>query len=248
MNILLLMAGSSQAFKDAGYEYPKNLVEIDGAPLVQRVMEGLNTLRSPDTKFIYAIPRDENRRVHTGQVIELLDPKATIVEVSSQGGGAACTAMLAIEHINNDEPLIIINGDIIINYDLAAVIKDFQSRDLDGGVTVFRDVHPRWSFIKVDKDGLAIEVAEKRPISDLATTGFYYYKRGSDFIKAAATMLQKDASVDGKFYVCPAYNEMILKHQRIGTYSIPKSAYYSLKTPHDIKTLEEHLTSKHQTV
>lgn len=248
LNILLLMAGRSDAFKEAGYEFPKNLVEIDGAPLVQRVIEGLSCLRGPGTQLIYAVRRDENRRFHTNRVLHLLDPSGVVVEVVGDTGGAACTALLAIEHINNDQPLLIINGDIVLDYDLAAVLADFRHRELDGGVTAFRDVHPRWSFVKVNNEGLAIEFAEKRPISNLATTGFYYYARGRDFVRAASAMMLKDAHVDGNFYVCPAYNELILEHQRIGYYSVPKSAYFSLKTPHDVRSFEEHLVAQRRKV
>ena len=53
---------------------------------------------------------------------------------------------------------------------------------MDGGVIVFDSVHPRWSFVRVDKAGFVIETAEKRPISRLATAGFYYFRRGADFV------------------------------------------------------------------
>ena len=248
LNILLLMAGRSDAFKEAGYEFPKNLVEIDGAPLIQRVIDGLACLRGPNTQLIYAIRRDENRRFHTGQVVHLLDPSGIVVDVVGETSGAACTALLTIEHINNENPLLIINGDIVLDYDLATVLDDFRKRALDGGVTAFRDVHPRWSFVKVNSEGLAIEFAEKRPISDLATAGLYYYAQGRDFVQATSAMMQKDAHVDGLFYVCPAYNEMILQHKRIGYYAVPKNAYFSLKTPHDVRTFEEHLITKRRQV
>ena len=248
LNILLLMAGRSDAFKEAGYEFPKNLVEIDGAPLVQRVIEGLSCLRGPNTQLIYTIRRDENRRFHTGRVLHLLDPSGIVVEVVGETSGAASTALLAIEHINNDQPLLIINGDIVLDYDLATVLADFRNRELDGGVTAFRDVHPRWSFVKVNSEGLAIEFAEKRPISNLATAGFYYYAHGRDFVRAATAMMLKDAHVDNVFYVCPAYNELIIDHCRIGYYTVPKCAYFSLKTPHDVRTFEEHLVAQRRQV
>ena len=216
INVLILMSGPSQAFKDAGYVFPKNLIEIDGTPLVQRVLEHLSPLRAFDARFLCVLTRDENTKYHTGAVVLLVDPQAQVVELSGDTSGAACSALVAVEYINNDQPLVIVNGDQIVDSDLPAVIRDFQERGLDGGIVVFEDLHPRWSFVKCDADGLVIEAAEKRPISKLATAGFYYFRRGRDFVMAATEMIKKDAHVNGLFYICPAFNELILQQRRIG--------------------------------
>jgi len=123
-------------------------------------------------------------------------------------------------------------------------LNDFRDRNLDGGIIVFRDVHPRWSFIKVNQEGFAIECAEKRPISNLATTGLYYFKKGSDFVFAVTSMLKKSASVDGNYYICPAYNEMILGQKKIGVYEVPKQAYVTLAHPGSVRVYEEKLIAR----
>lgn len=244
LTILVLMAGKSDAFREAGFQYPKNLVEIDGAPLAQRVLDGLSALDGPDTRIVCLVRRDENRRFHTNRVLQLLRPSTAVVEVNGDTGGAACTALLAIQHIAPDQPLLIVNGDIVIDYPLDAVLRDFAARNLDGGVTGFRDVHPRWSFVQLDESGHAVEFAEKRPISDLATTGFSWFARGEDFITAASAMLAKDAHVDGQYFIAPTYNELILTGRRVGCHPIPKGAYHSLKTPQDVRAYEEHLLAR----
>ena len=245
MNVLLLMAGGSQAFKDAGHLYPKNLVEIAGEPLVQRVLVPLRTLREPGGRFIAMLHRDENRKHHTGQVLELIEPGILVEELPGSTTGAACTALLAIEHIDNDAPLLIFNGDQILErVDLAEVVGDFRRRGLDAGVVVFRDVHPRWSFVRCSEEGSVVETAEKRPISNLATAGCYYFARGADFVKAAMAMIMKEAQVDGRFYVCPALNELVLGGARIGIHEISRQQYRSLATPADVAAYAARLTSE----
>lgn len=235
MNVVVLMSGSSQAFKDAGYGYPKNLAELAGHPMMQHVMESLQPLKSLDGKFICVVRRDENRKHHTGKVLQLMDPETTVIEVNDTSG-AACSALLAVEHINNDEPLIITNGDQILNnIDLAAIICGFREKQWDAGVIVFEDIHPRWSFVKCDDQGMVMETAEKRPISKFATAGTFYFARGRDFVHAAMEMLKKDAQVNGLFYICPALNEMILRQARIGIHRIERDSYCSLATPGDVQ-------------
>lgn len=233
INVLILMSGSSQAFKDAGYAFPKNLVELGGVPMVQRVLEHLAPLDAFAARYVCVLRHDENTKHHTGAVIHLVNPAALLVALNADTSGAACSALLAVEHINNNRPLIIVNGDQLLETDIPSIIRDFQSRNLDGGIAVFEDLHPRWSFVKCNEAGFVIEAAEKRPISKLATAGFYYFAAGSDFVIAATEMIKKDAQVNGLFYICPAFNELVLRQRKIGVHMIPRKAYRSLATPSD---------------
>jgi dTDP-glucose pyrophosphorylase len=244
INILILMSGGSTAFKEAGYAFPKNLIELGGTPLVQHVLEHLTPLDSFGPRYLCVLRRDENVKHHTGAVINLVNPAAVLVSLNADTSGAACSALLAVEHINNDTPLVIVNGDQILDADLATIIRDFQDRELDGGIAVFEDLHPRWSFVKCNEAGLVIETAEKRPISRLATAGFYYFAHGRDFVLAATEMIKKDAQVNGLFYICPVFNELILRQRRIGVHKIPRKAYHSLATPADTQAFHELLEAR----
>lgn len=243
MNVLVLMAGPDDVFRDAGYAFPKNLVEIAGLPLVQRVLESLAGLRAAGATFICCVRQDEQRRHHSGSVVSLLVPDAHVVEVPGDTAGAACTALLAIERICDDTPLLILNGDQIIDADLATMVAAFEERRLDGGIIVFEAVHPRWSYVRVDANGGVVEAAEKRPISKLATAGAYYFARGRDFVTSAFEMIKKDAHVNGRFYVCPVYNELVLAGKRLGVHQIGREAYISLATPENVRAYEARLAA-----
>lgn len=238
MNILMLMAGSSQAFFEAGYVWPKMLIEVSGKPLVEHILQACASLAQPGNRFICLVRKEENRAHHLGTVIQLLMPDARILEIDQQTAGAACSALLAIEQIDTDAPLLILNGDQLIRADLQQAVADFEARGLDGGIITFRAVHPRWSYVRTDDASLVIEAAEKRPISNQATAGAYWFRKGSDFVAAAMAMIRKDAQVDGAFYVCPAYNEMVLMQKRVGTFEIAAHDYISVTSPQALRALE----------
>lgn len=240
MNVLVLLAGPSDSFAEAGFAYPKNLVEVEGSPLVERVLPPLGELTRGRGKLICMIRKDESRRFHTGEVIRLLRPEAVVLE-TEETSGAACTALLAVEYINNDEPLLIANGDQILDLDLESIIQGFHKRELDGGILVFEAVHPRWSYVKTNAAGYVVEAAEKKPISNLATAGTYYFARGSDFVRATTNMIRKGASVGDLYYICPSFNELILEQKKIGIHMIDRNAYHSLATPQGIQMYESHL-------
>ncbi len=235
MNVLMLSAGSSKAFAEAGYSFPKPLVEIEGQPLIERVLANLAPVVGDSGQMIVVIRHEDDLRYHIGSVIRLLQPNATIVEVRGETGGAACTALLAVDSIPPDEPLVIVNGDQMVFAPIIDILHGFESQGVDGGIVVFRDVHPRWSYVKCDEEGRVIEAAEKRPISNLATAGIYYFARANHFITAAKRMILKDAVVNGQFYICPAFNEMILANAEVRIHEIPKSQYVSLAVPQGVE-------------
>jgi dTDP-glucose pyrophosphorylase len=238
------MAGGETEFLEAGYRFPKNLIEIDARPMVQHVVEAVEGLLRLGSQLTCAVQREENQQYHTGDVIRLLEPRTVVVEIPSATQGAACSALLAIEHLDPDDELLLVNGDQIVVADLPAVIEGFRQTGLDGGTLVFDSVHPRWSYVRCGNDGYVAEAAEKRPISRMATAGIYWFQRADDFINAAMAMIRKDASVDGLFYVCPAFNEMILQHRRIGVAQIERTQYFSLATPRGVDSYEEYLMNR----
>jgi len=103
---------------------------------------------------------------------------------------------------------------------------------VDGGILTFKATHPKWSFAKVDEYGYVTEVAEKNPISDIATVGVYYWAKGSDYVKYAEQMIEKNIRVNNEFYVAPVYNEAILNGLKFKPYHINKM--WGLDTPEDL--------------
>ncbi|MNE15375.1 hypothetical protein D3C80_1082820 [compost metagenome] len=152
--------------------------------------------------------------------------------------GTACTILLARQAFDAPAPLLVANSDQYVEFDVDAFVKDCHDRGLDGSILVFRDPHkdPKWSFARIGSDNLVLEVAEKKPISDLATVGVYLFARGDEFVSAAIDMIANNDRVNGEFYTCPVYNYMIRNGARIGVYEVPASAMHGLGTPADLAT------------
>ena len=229
LNILIPMAGAGSRFREAGYTFPKPLIDIEGKPMIQLVIENLNM----DANFIFVVQREHRKEYNLDTLLNLIQPNCKIVEVDGLTEGAASTALLAKEHIDNDNPLFFANSDQFVEWDSTEFMYKMNETDADGGIVSFRSTHPKWSFAKVDENGLVTEVAEKNPISDIATVGYYFWKKGSDFVKYAEEMIEKDIRVNNEFYVCPVFNQAIQDGKSIRTFDIPKM--WGLGTPEDLK-------------
>lgn len=220
MNILILMAGSDKDFCEKGY--PKYLIEIQNKPIIQRTIERLENLGG---NIACVIRKEDQDKYFLGDTLRILCPKCNITEVPEDTKGAVCSALFAIDEINNDEELLLINGSQLIKADIKPALEDFRKRRLDGGIVTIQAVHPKYSSVLLDESNLVVQTHEKRPISNMASTGCCYFRKGSDFVRAAFATIEKDVNTQGQYYISATYNEMILDNKKIGIFEIPKKDY-----------------------
>ena len=228
LNILIPMAGAGSRFEKAGYTFPKPLIEVEGKPMIQVVVENLNI----KANYIYVVQKSHREKYNLDALLSLITPGCKIVETEGMTEGAACTALLAKEHINSDAPLFFANSDQFVEWDSNEFMYKMNETDADGGIVSFTATHPKWSFAKVNEQGLVTEVAEKKPISNIATVGYYYWKHGSDFVKYSEQMIDKNVRVNNEFYVCPVFNEAIGDNKQIRTFNV--DGMWGLGTPEDL--------------
>ena len=233
------MAGEGKSFHDAGHSFPKPIIEIDGKTMIQIVVENLDIAGN----YIFICKKEHYEKYSMYELLNLINPACKIVEVVEKTEGAAKTLLLAKDLINNDEELIIANSDQWVDWNPNHFLSFLRSKNADGGIVTFISTHPKWSFVKVDNDGLITKVAEKKPISNIATAGIYYFKHGKDFVWAAEKMIEKNIRFKNEFYYAPSYNEMIETGKKI--YSYPAAEMRSLGTPEDVSKF---LTNINKTV
>jgi HAD superfamily hydrolase (TIGR01509 family) len=228
LNVLIPMAGAGSRFQQAGYTFPKPLIDVEGKPMIQVVVENLNI----EANFIFVVQKSHRDKYNLDTLLNLITPGCKIVEVDNLTEGAACTALLAKDFINNNSPLFFANSDQFVEWDSNEFFYKMNESEVDGGIPTFRATHPKWSFVKINEEGFVTEVQEKNPISDIATVGFYYWKHGSDFVKYAEEMIQQNIRVNNEFYVCPVYNNAVKSGLKIRTFDVPRM--WGLGTPEDL--------------
>jgi HAD superfamily hydrolase (TIGR01509 family) len=238
MNVLIPMAGAGSRFANAGYTFPKPLIEVNGKPMIQVVVENLNI----DAHFIFLVQKEHYEKYNLKQLLNLIAPGCDIIQVDGLTEGAACTTLLAKELINNDNPLLMANSDQFVEWNSNECLYAFTADAIDGGIVSFKATHPKWSFAKIGDDGFVTEVAEKNPISDNATVGIYFWKKGSDYVKYAEQMISNNIRTNGEFYVCPVFNEAIQDNKKIRVKQIEKM--WGIGTPEDLNYFLEHYKGK----
>lgn len=234
INIVIPMAGLGSRFAEAGFEKPKPFIDVDGKPMIVRVLENL---KYPNANYILIARKEHLEREQ--ELVETIKKEynVTFIGIDKLTEGTACTVLYARKYINNDTPLLIANSDQIVEASIPSFINDCLDRKLDGSILTFEDfeLNPKWSFAKLDSNNLVIEVKEKEAISEFATVGIYLFSQGASFVNAAIDMIVENDRVNNEFYTCPVYNYMIKEDAKIGIYNIEQEQMHGIGTPKDLE-------------
>ena len=235
MNVVIPMAGRGKRFAECGFTEPKPLIPVLGRPMYSWAIDGLPLDR--DSRLIFVCLRDHLKSSALEADIRRryvqYDPK--IISLDHVTEGQACTVLTAREQIDTEDELLIFNADTYCPTTLKHALERFGST-ADGVLDVFRGLGDHWSFARTDVGGRVLETAEKRRISEWATTGLYYFRRGQDYVRHADDMIRSGERANGEFYVAPVYNRLIAAGADIRIN--PVERIWVLGTPDELRAFE----------
>jgi HAD superfamily hydrolase (TIGR01509 family) len=225
--VLIPMAGLGSRFADQGYQLPKPIIDVDGKPMIERVVESLGIAAN----YVFIVQQSHLSTYSLDKTLNRIAPGCKIVAIDGLTDGAARTTLAARDHIDNDAPLIIANSDQIIEWDADAFVNATCDQLASGAIALFTADHPKWSYAEIVDDRVA-RVAEKVVISNNASVGIYGWKSGHDYVRYAQQMIDKNIRTNNEFYICPVYNEAIEDGHKILPVFIDKM--YGVGTPEDL--------------
>ena len=226
LNILIPMAGRGSRFKTSGYTVPKPLIPIEGKPMIEHAVDTLGVKGN----LIFITQMEHDLASHLYNIY----PNCKVIEISDVTDGAACTALLAKDYINNDSPLIITNCDQVMWWDDKSFSTFVKNYPYDGFVVTYTSDTPKNSYIQLDRNGFGIKLAEKQVISSISLNGIHYWKRGKSFVQSAENMINRNERYNNEFYIAPTYNSLIEWGLKIGVYHIPNEQHNAVGTPEDL--------------
>lgn len=240
LQIIIPLAGGNQFFESEEYVYPKPLIEIGPKIMIQWVIDNYASIINENVRIIFVAREPECSKFNIDYTLKLLCPQCRVIKINKDTKGAVFTALMALDELDQNQPLIVANGDQFIDTSINDVLDSFNKQKADAGVICFNAVHPKWSYIRVEND-LVIETAEKKPISNKAIAGFYYFSKASLFLDAASKAIINDRSLNGVFYISLLMNELILLHKKVAFYEIDTAKYHSFYSPQKINEFKETL-------
>lgn len=243
MRYLIPIASRDELFPRKEFHFPKPLIEINNVPMIEHVIASIR-MHDVNPEFIFVVNRQDCIEFSLDKVLEFsAGPSCVVVQLEKPTAGALCSCLMAVDYINDDQPLVVMNGDQVIDTNIDEVITYFQNKSAGAGVLTFESVHPRWSYVKTDRNGDVLETAEKRVLSRRAIAGFYYYSRGQSFVAAAKRVILNNQSLNGVFYISPTINQMILMGEMVAYHDIGENCYHSFYSPQRIEYYQKKFTT-----
>jgi hypothetical protein len=227
---------SRPLFLPAGFGQPKSLIRWEGREVLLRAIDSYVV---DSSECWVAISADENHQFDLSGKIQAEFPDVRVGLVPSGVKGALASSLLVLEGIDLQKPLVVAAGDSMLEGGVSPHLKRFIADGADAGTVAFESTNPRWSYLSVGADGRVRQVAEKRVIGALATTGVFFFKRAADFLDAAIWCLVNNASNNGTFYVSSTLNYMISQGKTVQYSTISRAMYRSWSLPVDFTLQSE---------
>lgn len=233
MNIVITMAGLGSRFRAAGYNVPKYMIEANGKTLFEWSMISLLGYVDDNSEFYFIVRKEDESEDFISKMCKKLGfTRFKVIELDYMTDGQATTAMLAEPFWNKEKSLMIYNIDTYVE------AYEMKSEDIrgDGFIPCFNAEGDHWSFVRLDDTGKAVEVREKKRISDNCTLGAYYFSTAGLYEALYKEYYSGNQNLEkGEKYVAPLYNYMISKGMDVYISNVDALKVHVLGTPEELK-------------
>jgi len=222
--IVIPMAGLSSRFFKAGYTKPKYMLEAHGKSLFAHAIKSFSEYFQKE-EFLFIV-RDVLGTVDfiKQEIAALGIKKSQIFILDKETRGQAETVYLGLQSLSSTE-------DSITIFNIDTFRPEFRYPEKiaawDGYLEVFAGEGDNWSFAKPlhSESTQVIETSEKRPISNLCSTGLYYFKSIALFNLTYSDYLAKPEGEweKGELYIAPLYNYLIQRQKNIHYHMIERN-------------------------
>lgn len=233
--IVIPMAGKSNRFKKQGYLLPKYMLDLNGNSVFSYAIRSFSQYFNSHM-FLFIIGPDKNAPKFVENECNLLNIKKyeiIVLKEDTQGQAETVAYGLLKNKTIDSKAITIFNIDTFRpNFSYPNILNSLFS----GWVEVFKGRGDNWSYVLPYDNSILIKLlAEKKPISDLCSTGLYHFKTTGDFLFALEE--ERRYPQANELYIAPLFNHLIWKGLQISYYSIPSDEVFFCGTPNEYRSL-----------
>lgn len=241
INIVIPMLGAGERFKSKT-SLPKPLITVNNKTFIEHSVNSLGI----DGRYIFITKIYKNNEYNKQfkKLLKQICLDYIQIKTDAETNGPAESCLIALEHINLDDPLIITNCDQVMEWNPDLFLKEIKDKDPDAALVLFKSTNTKHSFAKI-KNNSIVQIKEKVVISDNALVGIHYWKHASLFVESAQKLIKDFKQKNIKeTYISETYNYLIDDNKNILPYFINKDEYHSLGTPEDVNEYKRWIGNK----
>lgn len=227
------MAGKGVRIQSLGEFKP--FIRIRGQKMLFWFLFSIKHLIKEGDTLIFITTSYFSKKFNFEKELELLlkrqniSNKFYVVETPSTPRGQSETVLYAKNFINQENPLIVINPDQYVDFDLPEKIEDCY-------LALYLQLGNKSGFVEIKK-GFITNFVEKNNISNLACAGIYIVSRAKLLLKAIEEQIKSKETLNGEYYLGSAFN-FIIKND-IKVKAIAVRAKYDLGNVDDVLAFEK---------
>lgn len=240
MKIVIPMTGQGSRFKAAGYQVLKPLIEVDGKPIIEHVVN----LFPGEKDFIFICTKEHLANIPNLQfTLKRIAPEGKIVTIESHKKGPVYAVEKIVNLLPDDEEVIVNYCDFSTYWNYGDFLKHTRGRHADGAIPSYRGFHPHmlgstnYAFMRHSGQWMS-EIREKQPFTnnrmqEFASNGTYYFRKGEYVKRYFRKLMDEDVNLNGEYYVSLIYNLMVRDGLRVSVYEIQHMLQWG--TPEDVE-------------
>lgn len=243
--IIIPLSGLGQRFIDAGYSIPKPLINVDGLPMIEHVV---NLFDRENDKYIFICNSYHLSTTNMRNILNNICPKCHIYEVPVENrmGPVHAVSLIFDKFDFNNEEIIVSYCDYGTWWNYNHFLKDTRDRNADGAIACYKGFHPHmlgtdnYAFLKeTENSSRWMEaIQEKKPftndrMNEFASNGTYYFKTSQIMKKYFNRLMEREIKIKNEYYVSMVYNLLVEDGLKVNIFEIEHMLQWG--TPYDLE-------------
>jgi dTDP-glucose pyrophosphorylase len=240
MQLVIPMSGIGKRFLDAGYMTPKPLIEIEGKPVIEHVVEMFPGIER--VVFICNREQLDMERYRLRETLTRICPHAEIVAIDPHKLGPVFAVLEGRHAIDPDLPTVVNYCDFTCYWDFADFRRFVAETDCDGAIATYTGFHPHmlastnFAYVR-ESGGWISDIQEKQPytatpMQEHASSGTYYFRSGDMAIRYCEAAVREHLEINGEYYASLVYKPMLADRLRVAIYELEHFMQWG--TPQDM--------------
>ncbi len=236
--LVVLMAGKSNRFSEAGYKKPKALLEANGKLILNRIID---SFENADEVLVIA---SEKQKQFLNDINLGYGPakKIAIGYIQEHDLGPSESLFRAENLLSDSQPIAVTYCDFAVKMDDRVLVSELSNNVATCVVISGFHPHtirkPKFGYINADIENTIMEIREKtsfsnNPLTEKASTGIYLFRSKEILLASIALQKENNAQVNGEYYVSLAVDQLVKNGQKASIVMVNRFACWG--TPEDLE-------------
>lgn len=231
IDYVICAAGQGVRLQSLSLNIPKPILKLKGVTLLERSLQSLDISASDRLIIITQKAHEIASKMDSFIRNKFLNIDLIWLEIDKVTSGQLETAHLASSFLRG-QGVVIFNSDTYFRS--STLMKQISDLSLDGIIPCSNEQGSEWSFCKLNEKFDVVQVTEKNRISDLASVGYYFFRKSSEMLHYSELEIETAKKNVKECYVAPVYNRMIHDGKKIAVNMVDE--FRPMGTPTQVQT------------